>query len=149
MKKVLAIGYWLLAVGVTPASAQHLLSLDSCRAMALRNNKQIGVQQLKQDIAANLRKSARTKYLPHVSAIGSYQFTSEEISILNNEQKSNLSSLGTKALPALSGLGGGVQNVLGQLGNMLGQLGAPVEAIQQMGAQVQQSLTQGATNMAG
>ncbi len=149
MKKVLAIGYWLLAVGVTPASAQHLLSLDSCRAMALRNNKQIGVQQLKQDIAANLRKSARTKYLPHVSAIGSYQFTSEEISILNNEQKSNLSNLGTNALPALSGLGGGVQNVMGQLGNMLGQLGAPVEAIQQMGAQVQQSLTQGATNMAG
>ena len=87
MKKVLAIGSWLLAFGFTPAVAQQLLSLDSCRAMALRNNKQMGVQQLKQDIAANLRKSARTKYLPHVSAIGTYQFTSEEISILNNEQK--------------------------------------------------------------
>ena len=126
MKKVLAIGSWLLAFGFTPAVAQHLLSLDSCRAMALRNNKQMGVQQLKQDIAANLRKSARTKYLPHVSAIGTYQFTSEEISILNNEQKNSLSHLGTNALPALSGLGNGIQSFMGHLGGVLGQLGVPL-----------------------
>ncbi len=81
MKRYIAFGLWLLAFGSAPVAAQQLLSLDSCRAMALRNNKQMSVQQLKQDIAANLRKSARTKYLPHVSAIGTYQFTSEEISI--------------------------------------------------------------------
>jgi outer membrane protein TolC len=149
MKKVLAIGSWLLAFGFTPAAAQQLLSLDSCRAMALRNNKQMGVQQLKQDIAANLRKSARTKYLPHVSAIGTYQFTSEEISILNNEQKNSLSHLGTNALPALSGLGNGLQGFMGQMGTMLGQLGVPADAIQQMGAQMQQSMQQSTTNMAG
>ena len=149
MKRILAFGYWLLAFGITPATAQQLLSLDSCRAMALRNNKQMGVQQLKQDIAVNLKKSARTKYLPHVSAIGSYQYTSEEISILNNEQKNRLSNLGTNALPALSGLGSGVQNFMGQMGTILGQLGVPADAIQQMGAQVQQSMTQTATNMAG
>ena len=149
MKKVFAIGFGLLAFGCLPAAAQQLLSLDSCRAMALRNNKQMGVQQLKQDIAANLRKSARTKYLPHVSAIGTYQFTSEEISILNNEQKSNLSNLGTNALPALSGLGNGLQGFMGQMGTMLGQLGVPADAIQQMGAQMQQSMQQSTTNMAG
>ena len=149
MKKVFAIGFGLLAFGCLPAAAQQLLSLDSCRAMALRNNKQMGVQQLKQDIAANLRKSARTKYLPHVSAIGTYQFTSEEISILNNEQKSNLSNLGTNALPALSGLGNGLQGFMGQMGTMLGQLGVPAESFQQMAGQMQQSMQQSTTNMVG
>lgn len=149
MKKVFVIGSWLLVFGFTPAAAQQLLSLDSCRAMALRNNKQMGVQQLKQDIAANLRKSARTKYLPHVSAIGTYQFTSEEISILNNEQKNSLSHLGTNALPALAGLGNGLQGFMGQMGGMLGQLGVPADAIQQMAGQMQQTMQQGTTNMAG
>ena len=149
MKKYLAFGFGLLAFGCLPAAAQQLLSLDSCRAMALRNNKQMGVQQLKQDVAANLRKSARTKYLPHVSAIGSYQFTSEEISILNNEQKNNLSNLGTNAAPTLAGLGTGVQNFMGQMGTMLGQLGVPAESFQQMAGQMQQSMQQSTTNAVG
>ena len=42
------------------AVAQRLLTLDSCRAMALRNNKQMGVAKMKQEVNANLRKSART-----------------------------------------------------------------------------------------
>ena len=149
MKRYIAFGFWLLAFGSTPVAAQQMLSLDSCRAMALRNNKQMGVQQLKQDIAANLRKSARTKYLPHVSAIGTYQFTSEEISILNNEQKDRLSHLGTNAMPALSSLGTGVQGLMGNMGQILGQLGVPAENFQQMAGQMQQSMQQSTTNMAG
>ena len=68
MNKKIAFCFWLFAIGFMPAGAQRVLSLDSCRQMALRNNKQLGVSKLKQDVAANLRKSARTKYLPHVSA---------------------------------------------------------------------------------
>ena len=81
--------------------AQRLLTLDSCRAMALRNNKQISVSKAKQDVAANLRKSARTKYLPHVGALGGYVYTSKEVSILNDGQKSELSNLGTNAATQL------------------------------------------------
>lgn len=117
--------------------------------MALRNNKQMSVQQLKQDIATNLRKSARTKYLPHVSAIGTYQYTSKEISILNNDQKSTLSNLGTNAAPALSGLGNGVQTIMGQMGNLLGQMGVPAANLQQMQQNVQQNIQQTSTNMVG
>ena len=95
MNKKIAFGFWLLAFGFLPTGAQRVLSLDSCRQMALRNNKQLGVSELKQDVAANLRKSARTKYLPHVSAIGTYQYTSEPISILNETQKTEFGSLGT------------------------------------------------------
>ena len=45
---------------ILTASAQRVLSLDSCRQMALRNNKQLGISKLKQDVAANVRKAART-----------------------------------------------------------------------------------------
>lgn len=52
-----------------PAGAQaQTLSLDGCRAMALRNNKQLNASKLKKDVAYNMKKSARTKYLPKVDA---------------------------------------------------------------------------------
>ena len=72
-----------------------MLNLDSCRAMALRNNKQMSISRVKQEIAANVRKSARTKYLPHISALGGYEYTSKEVSILNDDQKEALNSLGS------------------------------------------------------
>ena len=74
---------------------QRLLTLDSCRAMALRNNKQMGVAKVKQEVNANLRKSARTQYLPKVNAVGGYMWMSREISLLNDDQKEALSNLGT------------------------------------------------------
>ena len=78
-----------------PAAAQRELSLDSCRALALRNNKQLNVSRIKQDVARNTRKAARTKYLPKVDAVGGYEFFSREISLLNDRQKTALSNLGT------------------------------------------------------
>ena len=38
------------------ADAQDVLSLDSGRAMALRNNRQMGVAKVKRDMARNTRK---------------------------------------------------------------------------------------------
>ncbi len=97
---------WVLALSVLffqplGISAQRLLTLDSCRAMALRNNKQMGVSKVKQDVAANLRKSARTKYLPHVSAVGGYVWTSQEISLLNDDQKGALNNFGNTVASGL------------------------------------------------
>lgn len=95
MKNVAAI--FILLCSAVPSDAQQMLSLDSCRAMALRNNKQINIARLKKDVATNTRKAARTKYLPHIDVLGGYEFMSKEISILNNEQKGVLGSLGTTA----------------------------------------------------
>ncbi len=81
-----------------PASAQRVLTLDSCRAMALRNNKQLNAARLQKDVTYNARKSARTQYLPKLDAVGGYQYYSKEISLLNNSQKGALSNLGTNAL---------------------------------------------------
>ncbi len=115
-----------------PVGAQKALSLDSCRAMALRNNKQMSVAKVKQEVAANLRKSARTKYLPQVNALGGYEWTSKEISILNDRQKSSLSNLGTNMTSALEntiqqGMAGMPQGVW----QMLGQMGISPEQVQQ------------------
>ena len=89
---------------MTAAEAQSLeLNLDSCRAMALRNNKQLNASKLKKDVATNLKKSARTKYLPKVDALGGYEWFSKEISLLNDGQKSAFSNLGTNILGGISG----------------------------------------------
>ncbi len=145
----IALSFIFYHLAFSPAGAQQLLSLDSCRTMALRNNKQLSVAGLKQDVASNLKRSARTKYLPHVSAIGTYQFTSEEISLLNDHQKQSLSNIGTTTAAGLQGMAGGLQSQLGQLGQMLGQMGVPMEAFQQMAGQMQQQFGQTLTNTAG
>ncbi len=93
----------LLAFTVVPCSAQSELSLDSCRSLALRNNKALSVLRLKQQIACNMVKAARTKYLPKVDAVGGYMFTSKEISLLNDKQKSSLTNIGTATSTQLGG----------------------------------------------
>lgn len=128
MNKIIGV---LMLVGVSlPSSAQHLLTLDSCRAMALRNNKQLSISRMKQDVAANLRKSARTKYLPHVSALGTYQFTSKEISLLNSDQKAALSGMGTNLV---TGIQSGMAQLAPQMASVAGMLesaGVSVSALQ-------------------
>ena len=133
----------LLVGAAVPVGAQRLLTLDSCRQMALRNNKQMRISKVKQEVAENVRRSARTKYLPHVSAIGSYQHTSKEISILNDGQKAALSNIGTSVA---SGFQEGLDNVTSQLpmqniAQLLGMMGISMEGLQTL---MNQNLTQAA-----
>ena len=107
MKKSLVL--FLLVVCGAPAMAQQVLSLDSCRAMAIRNNKQMGITQQKKSMAHYTAKAARTQYLPKLNVVGGYMFTSREISLLSKEQKTTLSNIGT----ALSGsVGADMSSVL-------------------------------------
>ena len=144
MKRVLAFSSWLLLFGVTPITAQRLLTLDSCRAMALRNNKQLSVSKVKQDIAANLRRSARTKYLPHVSAIGTYMHTTEPISILSTDNQHFLSNLGTGVVNSetFQQGAGGLQQMMGSLSKiapMLSILGINENQLKALSSMLQQS----------
>ncbi|MBQ8487422.1 MAG: TolC family protein [Prevotella sp.] len=153
MNKSLAFSAWLLALSSMPAGvqAQRLLTLDSCRAMALRNNKQLSISKVKQDVAANLRRSARTKYLPHVSAIGTYQHTTEEVSLLNQDQKNFLSNLGTGLVSSegfQSGMGA-LTETMTNYAPLLATLGVPLEELQAMSAQMQQLPTEVATSLNG
>ncbi len=108
---------FLLSVfAVTPVCAQQTLTLDECRALALENNKQLHISKAKQEVASNLRKAARTKYLPKVDALAGYEYTSRQISLLNDSQKSTLSHLGTNAVGAGTEALGGLLTQLVQQG---------------------------------
>lgn len=146
MKNVAAI--FILLCSALPSAAQNVLSLDSCRAMALRNNKQINIARLKKDVATNTRKAARTKYLPHIDVLGGYEFMSKEISLLNNEQKGVIGNLGTTAAGQLSNaMSSAITDMVSQgiitpqtgeaLGNIAGKL-AP--GIQNAGNAIGQSI---------
>ena len=118
----------LLAVFLAlPSGAQRILSLDSCRQMALSNNKQLGISKLKQGVAANLRKSARTKYLPHVSAVGTYEFTSKPISLLSSEQQAEFSHLGTAFAGSISQSLAPMMQQDPKMAAVMGQLGPTLE----------------------
>ena len=134
------LGLVLLAGAVMPVEAQRLLTLDSCRAMALRNNKQLSVSKVKQDVAANLRRSARTKYLPHVSAVGTYMHTSDPVSLLSTDQQNTISHLGTGLLqdPGVQAGFGTLTEVMSKAGPMLSMMGFTDEQLQAMSAMMQQ-----------
>ncbi len=135
MKKLVAL--IVFTAIIAPAKAQTELSLDSCRAMALRNNKQLNATKLKREMAADVRKSTRTKYLPKVDAIGGYEHFSKEISILNNDQKALFSGLGTNMATSVgTNMSTVLTNLASQglismqsaqdLGTVMGALSAPM-----------------------
>ncbi len=132
-----------MAFCLLPAGAQRVLSLDSCRQMALRNNKQLGISRLKQNVAANIRKSARTKYLPHVSAIGTYQYTSEEISLLSDAQKQAFPNMGTTMVQNMQPTMAGMENSFSQMGQAFVKLGVPAQEVQSMMGGLQTSMKEG------
>lgn len=102
MKKTLVLAMAVALMGVLPVAGQTL-SLDSCRALAIRNNKELQMSSLKQEAAHWQRKSALTNYYPRVTAVGTYQWTSREVSLLNKDQKQKLSHLGTNMATAING----------------------------------------------
>jgi len=115
MKKILCI-LSLVALSALPMNAQQILSLDSCRAMALRNNKQLNASKLKQEAALNARKAVRTKYLPKVDILGGYEYFSKEISLLSDEQKLTLSNVGTGVMTSVGANAGTTLMGLAQQG---------------------------------
>ena len=140
--KLLVLALATIAIN---SNAQQVLSLDSCRAMALRNNKTLSASRLQLDMARYTTKAAKTKYLPHVSALGGYELSSKQISLLSKNQKSALSNAGTNATGALhNDLSNALSNLAQQgvltpeqassLGDMFGQVGNKIgEAVNHVG----------------
>ena len=79
-----------------------------------------------------MRKSARTKYLPRVTALAGYEYTSREISLLSDDQKKTFSNLGTHAASTLGGKANEfLQTIPQSVWQQLGQLGYTQEGISQ------------------
>lgn len=106
---------------VVQAGAQEptmTLSLDSCRSLAMSNNKELRRADSQRQAAYYERKAAFTKYLPRVSATGAYAYTSKRMSLLSDEQKEKLSHLGTNIsalIPSLQGMSDMFDGVGGSL----------------------------------
>lgn len=115
MKKVaITIFSLLLAGSIGAQESVTSLSLDSCRALAIRNNKELRMADMKQRAAWYERKAAFTKYFPRVSATGAYLHANKEISLLSDEQKGALGNLGTTVgslAPALESMSGALNGV--------------------------------------
>lgn len=88
----------LLLLGATLSSyAQQIFTLDSCRALALANNKELRISQEKVNAAHYEKKAAFTNFLPKIDLTGGYMRTQKEISLLSDEQKQSISNIGTTA----------------------------------------------------
>lgn len=82
--------------------AQRVLSLDSCRNMAIANNKSLLIAKERMQKAHYDRKAAFTNFLPDFSATGTYMYFSDEISLLNDGQKSALNHIGSSLQQGLT-----------------------------------------------
>ena len=101
---------WLVCLTFS-VCAQEVLSLDSCRSLAIANNKELLISQEKINSAHYQRKAAFTNYLPDISATGGYMRTQKEISLLSDAQKGALGSMGTQVSGAMQN---GIQGILTQ-----------------------------------
>ena len=83
MKKILNL-VLLLTLAVA-SHAQRVLTLDSCRALALANNKELRMSQEKIKAAHYEQKAAFTNFLPKIDVAGTYMRTQKEISLDFND----------------------------------------------------------------
>lgn len=95
MKRI--FGFILFIGSSLGITAQNALTLDSCRALALTNNKELRISAEKISAAHYEKKAAFTNFLPKISAMGTYMRTEKEISLLSDEQKGAISNIGTTA----------------------------------------------------
>ena len=68
------------------AMAAQTVTLDSCRNMALRNNKQMQITREQQQGASYQRKAAKAAYLPSLDFSGMYIYNQKNISLLESDQ---------------------------------------------------------------
>ena len=85
MKKTLL--FILAAVATTTGMAQAVVSLDSCRRMALHNNKAIRIAEENIRGAGYARDAARAAYLPGIDFSGGYVHNQRQIALLGEDAK--------------------------------------------------------------
>ncbi|MGL4851985.1 MAG: TolC family protein [Phocaeicola sp.] len=90
------------------AQAQSTLSLDSCRTMALLSNKALLISKEQIRVKHYEQKAAYTNFLPKIEAMGTYMRTQKELSLLSNQQKESIGSIGSR-------LQGGLQQSMHQI----------------------------------
>lgn len=116
-------------IGITISiPAQTILDLDSCRSMAISNNKSLLISNEMITSARYQRKAAFTNYLPNLSATGAYMRTQKEISLLNNDQKGALTHVGTNVNGRIQEFAQAIGTQFPDLQPLISSLGNSVQA---------------------
>lgn len=88
MKKLLILSLSLLTFAATPFTGYGKgISLDSCRNMALRNNKTIRMAEEGIRSAGYEKKAAFAGYLPGIDFTGGYMYNQQQIELLGEDAK--------------------------------------------------------------
>lgn len=109
MKKILS--FILAGTFAMGAYAQRILTLDSCRNLALSNNKELRMAQEKIKAAHYQQKAAFTNFLPKIDVTGTYMRTQKEISLLSDDQKNAIGNMGTSVGMELQQFGQQMQQI--------------------------------------
>lgn len=134
--------YLLMALFTSiPLMAQMPLSIDSCRTLALQNNKELLIHQQKMNAANFRRKSARGNYLPQLSVKAGYFHNEKELSILSEDQKNKINNAGTAISSQLAGLSGVIGAVNPSAGKLIsGMIPVIQNQVNGMGQEVTNAL---------
>lgn len=119
---------WLLVAAVAVQARTTELSIGECRTLAIQNNKELRMADEREQVACHRRKAAFTNYLPRISAAGAYLHTSDELSLLSDEQKNTLGRLGTNASGQLQGILQQYPSLGEQFGPVAGSLAGGLDA---------------------
>ncbi len=123
MNKLLNFLLLLTCLASVDLTAQQLFTLDSCRSMALSNNKELLIADQKIKEATYERKSARANFLPAFDARAAYLFNQKNIELISDHTINSLSSSIGEINTAIGGIAGSldpeVATVIGGLGEQL------------------------------
>lgn len=146
MKRLLLI--FLLSGTLFHLKAQVVLDLDSCRALAIANNKDLLISNEKINAAHYERKAAFTNYLPKVSATGAYIRNQKEISLLNKDQKNAFNNVGTNVNANIQEFANAVGMQFPDLQPLISSLGnAVVDPLNGIGHSITDALRTDTRNM--
>ena len=97
MKKIFLILGTALILMSPEAGAQQTLTLDDCRQMAVRSSRDLEQARTAIEMAGYDKKIALANYFPNLSATGTYQYNSRNISLVSDSQSAALQGLGDRA----------------------------------------------------
>lgn len=133
-----------LALSLVPlaVSAQQVLDLETCRQMAVQNNKELEMSRVQIEMAGYDRKIARANYFPNISATAAYMYNDQQISLISDNMSAQLGSLGSTSMQTLGTAIQGLPQSIAGLAQSLPQESLP--ALMQL---MQNPLIQNATQL--
>ena len=147
MNKMLSILMCLL-LSVSVNGQQRVLSLDSCRSLALRTNKQLKISRNQLLSSEYEHKVARTNYLPKIGIDAAYIWNQKSTHLLSKDTRNKLETMGNTAGAGLAEQAQMLAQQYPQLIPLIESLGGPMtQALNGLGKQIVDAFKTSTYNM--